>query len=84
MSDYHSTTELQVKLSLETDEEKKNELRVKYLIRYLQNYEEYPNKETFIGDVLYALGVSVDQSQYSDYEGCQNFKIYLRDKFLNV
>lgn len=77
-----TTYQIQEAITSETDDIKKNELRVKYLIRFLSTYTEAPDEKTLIMDVLYGLGVAIDPNKYSYYEGAVKFKEYLVNNFI--
>lgn len=67
-----------------TDRQKHVAKGIAYLTRYMQTYDQqyghldYPD-ETIINDVLYGLGVALDEKEYKYGDGFEKFKERLRE-----
>jgi len=70
-----------------TPEQQRVKKAIKFLKRYINTYESqrgYLNYDdtTIIDDILYGLGLALDEKKYSFYSGFMTFKAFLR-KHLN-
>lgn len=67
-----------------TKPQKRMRAAVKYLQDYMRTYSEQYGymdytDETFIDDVLYGLGVAIDEEKFRFFKGAQAFKQRLRE-----
>ena len=63
---------------------KVNTIDLKYFKKYVRNYNEnnFEHNETFIKDMLYGIGLSVDEDKFRMANGFRKFEDLLLDEVI--